>query len=97
MAAPQVDPGASQLVLEAREAAIDEICRLLQDPEDLSRLPTLMAEYESKQTLHKAQLTGLVQSNVEATKSGIEVLGKGQKLVLKLRAGFEQIDRCYCI
>ncbi|GMH41556.1 hypothetical protein BSKO_09466 [Bryopsis sp. KO-2023] len=89
----QSDSGASQLLFEAREAGIEEVCRLLQAPEDLARLPGLRAENDAKRAANKTQLTALVQSHVEATRSGMELLDRSQKTVLKLRAGFEQIDR----
>lgn len=94
MSSSRYESGASQAVLEARSAAIEEVSKLLQAPEDLARVPALRAEYESKRATQKAQLTSLVQSHVEATRSGMEVLERGQKSVLKLKAAFEQIDRC---
>lgn len=93
MSSTRYESGASQAVLEARSAAIEEVSKLLQAPEDLARVAALRAEYESKRASQKAQLTSLVQSHVEATRSGMEVLERGQKSVLKLRAAFEQIDR----
>eukprot|EP00803_Ostreobium_quekettii_P001056 evm.model.scf_1694.2 EVM.evm.TU.scf_1694.2 scf_1694:3751-7084(+) len=83
---------ASGLALEAREAAIQEVSRLLQHPEDLSRLPALRAEYRQKQAANKAQFTALVQSYVQATRSGIEVLDRSQGSVAKLKEQFEEID-----
>ena len=83
---------ASQLAVEARDLALEEVCRLLQNPEDLTRLATLRSEYEKGRAANKQQLSSLVQSRVEAAQSSKELLDKSQKAVSKLKTCFEQID-----
>ena len=84
---------ASQLANEARDFALEEVCRLLQHPEDLNRLASLRAEYEKGRSANKLQLASLVQSRVEAVESSRELLDRSHKAVSKLKACFEQIDR----
>lgn len=84
---------ASQLAVEARDLALEEVCRLLQNPEDLAKLSSFRSEYEKGRNLNKVQLTSLVQSRVEAAQSAQELLERSQKAVSKLKACFGQIDR----
>eukprot|EP00210_Caulerpa_lentillifera_P007726 g7372.t1 len=83
---------ASQLAVEARDLAIEEVRRLLRHPEDLTRLSTLRAEYERARTVNKLQLTSLVQTRVETARSSQELLERSQKAISKLKTCFEQID-----
>lgn len=83
---------ASQLAVEARDLAIEEVRRLLRHPEDLTRLSSLRAEYEKARTVNKLQLTSLVQTRVETARSSQELLERSQKAISKLKTCFEQID-----
>ncbi len=53
-----------QQALEAKEAGIADVVRLLQQPEDLARLPQLRAEYDQRHRSNKAQLSATVQVGV---------------------------------
>ena len=79
--------------LAAQQAGRDEVVRLLQQPEDLARLPELLAEYESRLKTSKAAVSSLVQSQVEAARRGIELLDKSHRHVLKLRSCMDRINQ----
>ncbi len=77
--------------LAAREEGLAEVYRLLQQPEDLERLPDLIHEYENKVKANKQGLSALMQSQVEAVRAGLELLDKSHRHVLKLRACLDSI------
>lgn len=50
--------------LEARGQGLQEVYKLLQQPEDLEKLPDLIREYETKLKACKGGLSGLAHSQV---------------------------------
>jgi hypothetical protein len=77
-------PGNLQAV-DARRAAVDEVERLLQHPEDLKRLPNMLEEYIQKHQANKVQLSATVASQVDAARSGMELLESAQKTLSKMQ------------
>ena len=67
--------------------------RLLQHPEDLSRLSDIRTEYENRARVAKSSLSSMVQSQVEATRLGMELLDRSHRHILKLQAALDQIDK----
>lgn len=64
---------------------MDEVERLLQHPEDLKRLPNMLEEYTQKHQANKAQLSATVASQVDAARSGMELLESAQKTLAKMQ------------
>eukprot|EP00798_Chlamydomonas_sp_ICE-L_P031950 gene31949-33734_t len=70
---------------EARESGTQEVLKLLQQPEDLNRLQELRVEYDNKARIASGALSSIVQSQVEATRNGLELLERSQRHVMKLK------------
>ncbi|GIM13234.1 hypothetical protein Vretimale_16400 [Volvox reticuliferus] len=83
----------AEQVLSAKEQGVIEILRLLQHPEDLSRLADITAEYESRHRAARTTLSAMVQSQVESTRLGMDLLERAHRHILKLQAALERIDR----
>ncbi|KAG2492926.1 hypothetical protein HYH03_008836 [Edaphochlamys debaryana] len=83
----------AEQALQAKEQGVVEILRLLQRPEDLARLADITAEYESRQKSAKATLSAMVQTQVESTSSGMDLLEKARRHIAKLQAALDKIDR----
>ncbi|GLC43723.1 hypothetical protein PLESTM_001508500 [Pleodorina starrii] len=83
----------AEQALAAKEQGIVEILRLLQHPDDLGRLADITAEYESRHRSAKATLSAMVQSQVEATRLGMDLLDRAHRHILKLQGALERIDR----
>lgn len=71
--------------VDARKAAVDEVERLLQHPEDIKRLPNMLEEYTQKQQANKTQLSATVASQVDAARAGMELLDSAQKTLAKMQ------------
>ncbi len=71
--------------VDARRAAVDEVERLLQHPEDLKRLPNMLEEYTQKHQANKVQLSATVASQVDAARSGMELLESAQLTLAKMQ------------
>ncbi|KAK9812960.1 hypothetical protein WJX72_006516 [[Myrmecia] bisecta] len=84
--------GIAEQALSARKAAVEEVEKLLQHPEDLKRLDGLLEEYTQKHQANKAQLSATVASQVEAARSGMELLDKAQRTLTKMRECYKMID-----
>ena len=83
----------TQLAVAAKEEGVAEVLRLLAAPEDLVRLSALRAEYQQRLASNKAHLSNTVQSQLEAARSGTELLSHGQRSVVKLRADLDRMHR----
>jgi hypothetical protein len=89
--------------VDARKAAVDEVERLLQHPEDLKRLPNMLEEYSGKHAANKAQLSATVGSQVDAARAGMELLEGAQKTLAKMQACYRvcaprrHASRCSCV
>ncbi|CAK0787040.1 hypothetical protein CVIRNUC_010256 [Coccomyxa viridis] len=79
--------------VDARRAAVDEVERLLQHPEDLKRLPNMLEEYTQKHHANKVQLSATVASQVDAARSGMELLEGAQKTLAKMQQCYDDIDK----
>lgn len=86
-------PSIPELAIDARKAAVDEVERLLQHPEDLKRLDGLLEEYTQKHQVNKAQLSATVSSQVEAARSGMELLETAQRTLTNMRDCYQVIDQ----
>ncbi len=75
--------------VDARRAAVDEVERLLQHPEDLKRLPNMLEEYTQKHHANKVQLSATVASQVDAARSGMELLEGAQKTLAKMQQCYD--------
>ena len=64
---------------------MDEVERLLQHPEDLKRLPNMLEEYTQKHHANKVQLSATVASQVDAARSGMELLESAQLTLAKMQ------------
>eukprot|EP00884_Botryococcus_braunii_P015579 jgi/Botrbrau1/2704/Bobra.0203s0046.1 len=78
--------------LDARKAAVEEVERLLQHPEDLKRLPALIDEYTQKHQANKAQLSETVGTQVDAARTGTDLLDAAQRSLSKMRESYKVID-----
>ena len=76
---------------QARDEGIAEIAKLLQQPEDLAKLPDLLVEYTSKVKANAATISSLVQSQVEASRRGLDLVDRSNRHVLKLRGCLDKI------
>lgn len=83
----------SYLAGKAKQAGCQEVLKLLQEPEDLLKLPDLISEYASKAQANKASLSSLVRSQVEAARRGLDLVDKSHRHVLKLRSNIDSIHR----
>ena len=68
---------------------MDEVERLLQHPEDLKRLPNMLEEYTQKHQANKVQLSATVASQVDAARSGMELLESAQKTLAKMQQCYD--------
>jgi exocyst complex component 3 len=82
----------SHQALEAKEQGINEVLRLLQQPEDLARLHELTVDYQNKLRANKAGISSVVQTQVEATRQGVGLLDKAHRCILKLRGSLDRIN-----
>lgn len=78
--------------IEAREAAVREVSKLLPLPESLASIASLRTEYASRLQVQDAQLSGGVMAQVEHARTGIQALGAAEKGVAQLRESFLVID-----
>ena len=63
--------------------------RLLQHPEDLKRLPNMLEEFGAKHAANKAQLSATVASQVDAARSGMDLLTAAQKTLAKMQGCYK--------
>lgn len=68
---------------------MDEVERLLQHPEDLKRLPNMLEEYTQKHQANKVQLSATVASQVDAARSGMELLESAQRTLAKMQQCYD--------
>lgn len=77
---------------EAREQGIEEVLKLLQLPDDLSRLPGLRTDYQNKYKATKAGISSVIQSQVEAIRWGVDLLERSHECIVKLRSKLDNIN-----
>ncbi|KAF7827064.1 exocyst complex component SEC6 [Senna tora] len=83
------------LGVEAKEAAVREVAKLLPLPELLQSISSIKADYISRQQANDAQLSTMVAEQVEQAQAGLESLNLSQKTVNQLRENFVSIEK-YC-
>ncbi|CAA7405804.1 unnamed protein product [Spirodela intermedia] len=81
------------LGIEAKEAAVREVAKLLTLPEHLANIASIKSDYLSRQQANDAQLSTMVAEQVELAQAGIESLGLSQKTINELRGNFVSIEK----
>ncbi|RLN08636.1 exocyst complex component SEC6 isoform X2 [Panicum miliaceum] len=81
------------LGIEAKEAAVREVAKLLPLPELLSSIASIKSDYLARQQTNDAQLSAMVAEQVEQAHAGINALAVSQETINKLRENFIDIDK----
>uniref|UniRef100_A0A803MIY1 Exocyst complex component Sec6 n=1 Tax=Chenopodium quinoa TaxID=63459 RepID=A0A803MIY1_CHEQI len=81
------------LGVEAREAAVREVAKLLPVPELLQSISSIKADYISRQQANDAQLSTMVAEQVEQAQSGLKSLSLSERTVNNLRDNFVSIEK----
>ncbi|CAO2040675.1 unnamed protein product, partial [Urochloa humidicola] len=76
------------LGIEAKEAAVREVAKLLPLPELLSSIASIKSDYLARQQTNDAQLSTMVAEQVEQAHAGISALALSQETINKLRENF---------
>ncbi|KAA8522539.1 hypothetical protein F0562_013100 [Nyssa sinensis] len=81
------------LAIEAKEAAVREVAKLLPLPEILQSIASIKADYITRQQANDAQLSTMVAEQVEQAQVGLESLSLSQKTINELRENFISIEK----
>ncbi|KAJ8755548.1 hypothetical protein K2173_022127 [Erythroxylum novogranatense] len=81
------------LGVEAKEAAVREVAKLLPLPELLQSIASIKADYITRQQANDAQLSTMVAEQVEQAQAGLESLASSQKIINQLRENFVSIEK----
>mmetsp|Transcript_30706 Transcript_30706/g.68015 ORF Transcript_30706/g.68015 Transcript_30706/m.68015 type:complete len:793 (+) Transcript_30706:137-2515(+) len=81
----------SSQAVEAKEQGIQEVLKLLQQPEDLARLSEIRHDYANKLKANRAAMSSVIQSQVDATRHGMDLLERSHKYAEKLRGSLHKI------
>ncbi|XP_047340979.1 exocyst complex component SEC6-like [Impatiens glandulifera] len=81
------------LGIEAKEASVREVAKLLPLPELLQSIASIKADYIARQQANDAQLSTMVAEQVELAQSGLESLSISQKTITQLRENFISIEK----
>ncbi|CAI9116403.1 OLC1v1017539C1 [Oldenlandia corymbosa var. corymbosa] len=81
------------LGVEAKEAAVREVAKLLPLPELLHSIASIKADYIARQQANDAQLSTMVVEQVEQAQAGLESLNSSQKTINQLRENFVSIEK----
>ncbi|KAF3523643.1 hypothetical protein F2Q69_00051428 [Brassica cretica] len=81
------------LGVEAKEAAVREVAKLLPLPELLQSISAIKADYIARQQANDAQLSTMVAEQVEQAEAGLESLSSSEKTIYELRDNFISIDK----
>ncbi|KAL8523584.1 hypothetical protein ACS0TY_013532 [Phlomoides rotata] len=84
---------AEDLGVEAKEAAVREVVKLLPLPELLQSIASIKADYIARQQANDAQLSTMVAEQVEQAQEGLESLSLSQKTISHLRENFVDIEK----
>ncbi|OAE20162.1 hypothetical protein AXG93_3818s1610 [Marchantia polymorpha subsp. ruderalis] len=79
--------------IEAKEAAVREVAKLLPLPDSLAIINTIRTDYALRQQHNDAQLSTSVMTQVEHARAGIDVLSAAQSTIANLRENFVLIDK----
>ncbi|KAL5720429.1 SNARE-binding exocyst subunit S6 [Ranunculus cassubicifolius] len=77
------------LGIEAKEASVREVAKLLPLPELLSSISSIKSDYITRQQANDAQLSTMVAEQVEQAHAGLEALSLSQKAINHLRENFD--------
>ncbi|VAI60727.1 unnamed protein product [Triticum turgidum subsp. durum] len=81
------------LGIEAKEAAVREVAKLLPSQDLLSSIASIKADYLSRQQTNDTQLSSMVAEQVEQAHAGIDALAISQQTINSLRENFIDIDK----
>ncbi|KAL5982042.1 SNARE-binding exocyst subunit S6 [Asimina triloba] len=81
------------LGVEAKEAAVREVAKLLPLPELLASIASIKADYVQRQQANDAQLSAMVGEQVEQAHAGVEALSLSQKTINQLQENFVSIEK----
>ncbi|KAI3930703.1 hypothetical protein MKX01_037149 [Papaver californicum] len=81
------------LGIEAKEAAVREVAKLLPLPELLASISSLKSDYITRQQANDVQLSTMVAEQVEQARAGLEALSLSQKTINNLRENFVNIEK----
>ncbi|XP_073226473.1 exocyst complex component SEC6 isoform X2 [Cicer arietinum] len=84
---------AEDLGVEAKEAAVREVAKLLPLPELLLSISSIKADYISRQQANDAQLSTMVAEQVEQSQAGLKSLSFSEKTINQLRENFLSIEK----
>ncbi|KAI3978457.1 hypothetical protein MKX01_015632 [Papaver californicum] len=81
------------LGIEAKEAAVREVAKLLPLPELLASISSIKSDYITRQQANDSQLSTMVAEQVEQARAGLEALSLSQKTINNLRENFVNIEK----
>ncbi|OIT40319.1 exocyst complex component sec6 [Nicotiana attenuata] len=84
---------AEDLGVEAKEASVREVAKLLPLPELLQSISSIKADYIARQQANDAQLSTMVAEQVEQAQAGLQSLNSSQKTINQLRENFLSIEK----
>ncbi|KAH6800222.1 SEC6, partial [Perilla frutescens var. hirtella] len=84
---------AEDLGVEAKEASVREVAKLLPLPELLQSITAIKADYIARQQANDAQLSTMVAEQVEQAQAGLKSLNWSQKTIDQLRENFSNIEK----
>ncbi|XP_055833895.1 exocyst complex component SEC6 [Solanum dulcamara] len=84
---------ADDLGVEAKEASVREVAKLLPLPELLQSISSIKADYIVRQQANDAQLSTMVAEQVEQAQGGLQSLSSSQKTINQLRENFLSIEK----
>lgn len=84
---------ADDLGVEAKEASVREVAKLLPLPELLQSISSIKADYIARQQANDAQLSTMVAEQVEQAQGGLQSLSLSQKTINQLRENFLSIEK----
>eukprot|EP00743_Colponemidia_sp_Colp-15_P008297 GILK01009008.1.p1 GENE.GILK01009008.1~~GILK01009008.1.p1 ORF type:complete len:786 (-),score=190.69 GILK01009008.1:548-2905(-) len=81
----------------AKQSALTEVQRILSGSENskLDRIQQLKATFEKKKLAVETQLSAAVQTQVEESRKGMDLLQKSINSVKEMRSNFDDIDRVW--
>ncbi|KAL3701708.1 hypothetical protein R1sor_019730 [Riccia sorocarpa] len=79
--------------IEAKEAAVREVAKLLPLPDSLANINSIRSDYALRQQHNDSQLSTSVMTQVEHARAGIDVLSAAEATIANLRQNFVLIDR----
>ncbi|XP_074567206.1 exocyst complex component SEC6 [Curcuma longa] len=81
------------LGIEAKEAAVREVAKILPLPDLLASIASIKSDYLSRQQANDAQLSTMIAEQVEQAHKGIDALALCQKTINQIRGNFLSIEK----